>query len=166
MKAPKTMKRRKTTYFDRDPEAPASLKCAMQRRVNFREVDGMRIVWHGHYAGFFEEISTRLREQCGMSYQDFIDARVAVPIVTCHVDYLRPLLLDEVFTIRAEMFWSDAARINTEYTITKSDGQIASKGYTVQLFIDAESQQPLFAQPPLAEQLQERWKRGDFKDMQ
>jgi len=160
------MTRREKIYFDRDSDAPPSLKCSMQRRVNFREVDGMRIVWHGHYAGFFEEVSTRLREQCGMSYQDFIDHRIAVPIVTCHVDYLRPLLLDEVFTITAEMFWSDAARINTEYVITKQDGQIASKGYTVQLFIDAETSYPLFAQPPLAEEMQMRWKRGDFKAMQ
>jgi len=158
--------RRKLTHFERDPAAPASLKLTRTRRANFREVDSMWIVWHGHYIAFFEEIATELRRCCGLTYQRFVDERLGVPIVQCHVDYRQPLLLDEEFTITAEMLWAEAARLNIEYTIRKADGSVAATGYTVQLFLDAETNQPFYTQPPLFEEMQRRWLAGEFKDMQ
>ena len=158
--------RRKSTHFKREPDSPASLKLDMSRRANFREVDSMWIVWHGHYVAFFEEIATELRRRCGLSYQRFVDERLAVPIVQCHVDYRKPLLLDEEFTISAELLWSEAARINIEYIIRKEDGSIAATGYTVQLFVDGKTNQPFFTPPPLFEETQRRWLAGEFEDMQ
>ncbi|NCC49819.1 MAG: acyl-CoA thioesterase [Spartobacteria bacterium] len=158
--------RRKNQTFKREPDAPASLKLTLSRRVNFREVDSMWIVWHGHYIAFFEEIATELRRRCGLSYQRFVEERLAVPIVQCHLDYRHPLLLDEEFTICAELLWTDAARINIEYTIYKADGSIAATGYTVQLFVDAQTNQPFYVPPPLFEETRQRWLAGEYKDMQ
>ncbi len=158
--------RRKIQHFKRDADAPASLKLTLSRRVQFREVDSMWIVWHGHYVAFFEEIGTELRRRCGLSYQRFVEERLAVPIVQCHVDYRQPLLLDEDFTISAELLWSDAARINIEYIIRKADGSIAATGYTVQLFVDGKSNQPFYVPPPLFDETRQRWLDGEFEDMQ
>ena len=72
------------------------------------------------------------------------------------------LELDELFTIKASMLWTEAARINIEYEITKEDGSLAATGYTVQLFSSATTGEPCFALPPLLEKQQERWKAGEF----
>jgi acyl-CoA thioester hydrolase len=156
--------RRKKSYFSREAGAPAPLVYSYSRRSIFGEVDAMAVVWHGHYARLFEEASTELRRKCGLSYEAFWEAGVRAPVVQLHVDYHQPLLLDELFTVEARMVWSDAARLNIEYTITKADGVIAATGYTVQLFSLAADNQPCFTLPPMLEKAQNEWKAGQFYD--
>ncbi len=152
--------RRKKIYFKREPNVPAPLVYTHSRRARFGEVDAMAVVWHGHYAVLFEEASTELRRMSGLGYEDFFNAGVYAPIVQLHVDYFRSLELDEMFTVKASMLWTDAARINIEYKITKEDGSLAATGYTVQLFSSAATGEPRFAVPPLLEKQQMLWKAG------
>ena len=159
-------RRRKKSYFEQVEGAPKPLNVSLVRKVNFREVDLMRIAWHGHYLAYFEEVSSLLRDRCGLSYQRFLEEGLAVPIVQSHVDYRLPLLLDECFTIEASMIWTEAARINIEYRILKESGELASTGYTVQLFMDTETRQPLYAYPPLLEETRRRWASGGFEVLQ
>jgi len=44
------------------------------------------------------------------------------------VDYVRPLVLDEEFTISASLIWNEGARLNTEYELTKADGPLRRAG--------------------------------------
>ena len=152
--------RRKKTYFKREPNAPSSLVYTHSRRARFGEVDAMAVVWHGHYAVLFEEASTELRRMSGLGYDNFFNAGVYAPIVQLHVDYFQPLELDELFTVKASMLWTDAARINIEYEISREDGSLAATGYTVQLFISATTGESCFALPPLMEEQQEQWRAG------
>ena len=154
--------RRKKTYFQRLEGAPAPLVYSLQRRVRFGEVDAMAVTWHGHYAVLFEEASTELRRLCGLTYEAFWEAGVRAPVVQLHVDYHQPLLLDELATVKASMIWTDAARLNVEYEVIKEDGTLAATGYTVQLFSLADTGEPCFTLPPLLEECQEKWRRGEF----
>ena len=158
--------RRTLQYFEKNEGDPAPLNYVLERKIQFREVDAMGIVWHGHYISYFEEASTELRHQCGLSFQDFINAKVAVPIVQCHIDYRIPLYLDERVFVHAQMIWSDAARINIEYRIKKEDDSVAASGCTVQLFVDGQTRRPLYVLPPVLEQSRQRWVSGDFKELQ
>jgi acyl-CoA thioester hydrolase len=151
--------RRKKQYFKRAP-GPAPLEFSFQRHARFGEVDAMAVMWHGHYATLFEEASTELRRMSGLSYEDFFEAKVYVPIVQLHVDYYQSLLLDELFTVKARMLWTDAARINIEYEVLKADGSIAATGYTVQLFSSAKTGEPCFTLPALLEKQHVLWKDG------
>jgi len=154
--------RRKKKYFKREPGCPEPLVYSRTHRARFGEVDAMAVVWHGHYAAFFEEASTELRRMSGLGYDDFFNAGIYAPIVQLHVDYFQSLELDELFTVKATMLWTEAARINIEYEITRADGSLAATGYTVQLFSSAQTGEPCFALPPLLEKQQERWKAGEF----
>lgn len=154
--------RRKKTYFKPEADAPAPLVYSFSRRSIFGEVDAMAVVWHGHYARLFEEASTELRRMCGLTYEAFFKAGVRAPVVQLHVDYHQPLLLDELFTVTAKMIWSDAARLNVEYTVTKEDGTLAATGYTVQMFSRDTDNQPCLTLPPLLEAAQERWRNGEI----
>lgn len=154
--------RRTKKYFKREPGNPEPLTYSFQRRARFGEVDAMAVMWHGHYATLFEEASTELRRKSGLGYEDFFNAEVRAPIVQLHVDYFRSLELDELFTVKAMMLWTEAARINIEYEITKENGVLAATGYTVQLFSSALTGEPCFTLPPLLEKQQQRWLAGEL----
>ncbi len=152
------MNTRKTgQYFVREPGAPPPLNVRLSRRVAFNEVDAMGIAWHGRYAVYFEEASTELRRRCGLTYEAFRNAGIYAPIVSLHVDYRRPALLDELIAVEASLIWTDAARLNTEYRILKQDGTPAATGCTVQLFTEAATGEPYMASPELLEACRARW---------
>jgi len=159
-------RRARTVFFDREPGAPEPLRLRIKRRVRFSEVDPMGIVWFGRYATYFEEASTELGKLCGLSFPDFIKAKLRVPIVQHHVDYIHPLHLDEEFTIACSLIWNEGARLNTEYELFKNDGSIAVRGYTVQLFTSADDHLPCIVTPPLLAQCRQRWLAGEFRELQ
>jgi acyl-CoA thioester hydrolase len=98
-----------------------------------------------------------------MSYRDFYAANLRAPIVQFHIDYYQPLILDEEFTIKTSLIWDEAARLNTEYELIKQGGSIATRGYTVQMFVDGSSTEPRLVSPDLLERCRQRWKAGEFK---
>jgi len=155
--------RRKKTYFEKDPNGPVPISVEVVRRVSFSEVDLMSIAWHGRYATFFEEASAELGRKNGMSYKAYYESTLLAPIAQLHIDYHRPLELDELFTVKASMVWSDAAKINIEYSILKENGLLACTGYTVQLFVSAKTLEVYWTIPDLFEKCRKRWLNGDFK---
>lgn len=159
-------RRERTVYFEREPGAPAPLCFRTKRRIRFSEVDPMGIVWFGRYASFFEEGNAELGRRCGLSYEDFIGARLLSPVARYHVDYIQPLYLDEEFTIATSLIWNEGARMNMEYALIKADSSVAIRGYTVQLFIGADDRQVCMVSPPLLELCRQRWRAGEFKDLQ
>ena len=97
-----------------------------------------------------------------MSYKDFYEANLRTPIVKFHVDFFKPLYLDEEFTIRGVLHWHDGARLNIEYQLLKQNGIKAASGYTVQLFINSISGEVCVISPEMLENCRDRWKAGEF----
>lgn len=161
-----TTRRANKTYFEREPGAPAPLRLKVERRVRFNEVDPMGIVWFGRYPLFLEEGAAELGRQCGLSYQDYIQAGLMAPVASVHMDYLVPLYLDESFSIVTSLVWTDGARLNTEYELVKADGTTAARACTVQVFITAAERRVCLIPPPLLEQCRHRWKSGALKELQ
>jgi acyl-CoA thioester hydrolase len=131
----------------------------VQYRVLFADVDAMGIVWHGRYAALFEAASTEARRLCGLTYDAFRTEEIAAPIVQLHVDYHRPLVLDELVTVHAAIVWSEAARLDTQYVVDGADGQLAVTGYTVQMLTSARTGLPWLVRPPLLERALEAARR-------
>jgi len=157
-----SVRRRKAGYFQRLEGAPAPLVFKARRRVRFNEADVMGIAWYGRYPAFFEEGFAELGRLCGLSYSDFAEANLRAPIAQLHIDYHRALVLDEEFTVTVSLIWSEGARMNSEYTVTKDDGSIAVTAYIVQMFIDGGSGEILLTSPELLERCRKRWKAGEL----
>ncbi len=149
-------------YFPANEDAPGPLRTRTRRRVRFEEVDSLGIVWHGRYAGYFEDARDALGEKYGIGYMDFFRNGVVVPIKQLHVDYHRPLGLREEVVIEAVLHWSKAARLNYEFIIRDAEGRTATTGFTVQMMLDAEDNICLVP-PPFYEEFLERWKAGALK---
>lgn len=149
-------------YFREKNGDPAPLHVKVSRRVRFEETDPLGIVWHGHYASYFEDARAALGERYGMGYLDYYENGVIAPIRKMHADYLRPLRFHEEFEVEGTLHWTDAARINFSYIITDSAGLITTTGYTVQVMLDRESNL-LLVPPPFHSAFRKRWKEGELK---
>jgi len=154
--------RRRRSYFTAAPDDPAPIAVEVRRRIAFSEVDAMAVAWHGNYLRFFEAAHSELMQKIGLGFAVYAAHRVAAPIVQCHIDYHAPLLLDEEFTVRAELFWNDGARLDTAYTIFGGDGRLCATGFTVQMFCGLENREPFIFPPDPVNAMRERWRRGDF----
>ena len=149
-------------YFFIEKGAPAPLRVEVERKVRFEEVDPLGIVWHGRYASYFEDARAALGDQYGIGYMDFYRNGVRAPVKIFHVDYHQPLRFREKFVIEGILHWSEAARINYEFTIRSSKGEVATTGYTVQVMLDLEDN--LFmVPPPFYMEFCNRWKAGELK---
>jgi len=158
--------RRKRTYFERLVGSPEPIIAEIKHRVSFSEADPMAILWHGRYPLLFEEASEALGRRCGLTYEAFYGSGLRVPVVEFHIDYYKPLYLNEEFTIRASIIWHEGSRLNIEYHLIKQDGSLATSGYTVQLFTDHKSGEPYIISPELLDQCRKRWKAGEFHQNQ
>ena len=122
----------------------------------------MGIVWHGNYPRYFEEAAAELGRKCGLSYADYREAKVFAPSVQLHIDYHRPVVLEERIEVEARYIWSEGAKLYTEFTVYGESGDIAVTGYTVQMFVDAVSREALLVSPEIVERCRARWQAGEF----
>ena len=152
---------RRRAYFTAGPNAPPPLQVEVERRVRFEEVDGMGIVWHGYYLSYFEDARVALGRKYGVGYDRFYAERVPSPIKELHVDYRLPLQFDEEVRIQALLHWSEAARMNFEFVIRKTDGRVATTGYSIQLMLNRDLE--LLMVPPLFyQEFCRRWRAGEL----
>jgi len=157
------LRRKKDGYFEQAEGAPAPCRIRIQKRVVFNEVDVMGVVWHGNYPKYFEEAAAELGRKCGLSYPEYYEAKIQAPIVQIHIDYHQPLTLEEKFTVEAAYVWSEGARLHTEFNSWRENGTLAVTGYTVQMFVDALTKEPLLTSPPILERHRKLWLAGTFK---
>ena len=146
-------------YFPAREGDPPPLRAEVRRRVRFEEVDSIGIVWHGRYAGYFEDARDALGERYGIGYMDFYEHGILVPIKQLHADFHRPLRLKDEVTVEATLHYSEAARINHAFVIRDRQGAVATTGFTVQMMLDQDRNLCMIP-PPFYESFLERWREG------
>ena len=149
-------------YFPKCKDQPLPLKVGVERTVRFEEVDALGIVWHGRYASYFEDARIALGQKYEIGYMDFYAHGVVAPIKKMHFDYHRPLRFQETITIEGILHWSDAARMNFEFIIRNSNGELATTGFTVQMMLDS-NENILVIPPPFYVEFCNKWKAGELE---
>ena len=157
------MRRKLGKYFKVRQDDPSPLLAKVEKRVSFSDVDIMGILWYGRYTKYFEEGFAAIGRMYGLSYKDFYESKIHAPIVQVHIDYHLPIVLNEICMIEAYLIWDEGARLNIEYSIIKENGKIAATGYTVQMFIDAETREPYILLPDIIKKCHRKWVNGGFK---
>lgn len=148
-------------YFIRQEGDPAPLEKSVRRVVRFNEIDPMNIMWHGHYASFFEDARVALGDGYGIGYQDFYRQGYIIPVRRMQVDYLSPLQYGNEYEIKARLFYTEAARLDYDFTVLDLQGRIHARGCTVQLMLDKE-QNLLLAKPAFFEAFCQKWRLGQL----
>ena len=150
-------------YFKPQPDAPGPLRFQVERRVRFDELDPLNIVWHGHYASYFEDARVALGDHYGIGYRDFFRHGVVIPLKKFHVDFHRSMEFGKPYAIEALLHWNEAARLDFEFQIRDEAGEPVSSGYSVQMMLD-KSRGVLVLKPPFYEAFCQRWRNGELDD--
>ncbi len=126
-------------------------------KVRFSEVDSMRIVWHGDYVKYFEDGRESFGERYpGLGYLDIYRNGYTAPIVDMHLQYLRPLTIGDEAVIQTRYIKTEAAKICFEYEIRNSQGEVVTRGSTIQVFVDVEGNLSL-NNPEFYEEWKKKW---------
>jgi acyl-CoA thioester hydrolase len=146
-------------YFQSIDGAPAPLRVKVNRQVRFEELDPLNIVWHGHYASFFEDARVVLGDRYGIGYQDFMRHNIAAPVRRMNIDYHQPLAFQEVCTIEGILHWCPAARLNMEFIIRNAKDEITTTGCSVQMFVQPDGEL-MVVYPDFMQEMLRKWREG------
>ena len=69
-------------------------------RVRYNETDKMGYVYHGNYAQYFEIGRTDALRQVGLSYKEFEDSGVMMPVIHLQSSFIKPARYDDLLTIK------------------------------------------------------------------
>ena len=143
----------------RPPEAVPPLHIAVPRTVRFEEVDAARIMWHGRYASWLEDGREALGRHYGISYLDFLEHNIVVPLKLFQLDFLHPLRYSEQYIIHAFLHWNEAAVLDYTYRIENSRNELTTTAATTQLMLRRDGGL-LLEQPEFYAAFRERWHKG------
>lgn len=124
--------------------------------VRFNEADPLGIVWHGHYLRYFEDGREAFGKLHGISYLDCYRHGLAVPIVSVHCDYSKPLRYGDTVLVHTTYIDTASAKLMFEYKIFEAkENTVVAKGSSIQVFVDAKTFELQLSLPSFFEE----WKK-------
>jgi len=126
--------------------------------IRFNEVDSMGVVWHGHYATFFEDAREEFGRKYGLEYLMMYDKGFFEPLVELNFKYKKPLIYGMSPEIYIEYHPCDAAKIIFDYEIRDPKSkEIFATGHSVQIFMDKTNYQLVLTNPDFYEEWKQKW---------
>jgi acyl-CoA thioester hydrolase len=114
-------------------------KMAVELLVPFCDVDAMEVVWHGHYAKYFEAARVALLEQINYNYPQMKASGYAWPVIDMHIRYIQAIRFNQMIRVHAHIVeWEYRLKINyfIEDALTH---QKLTKGHTIQVAVKIDS---------------------------
>jgi len=125
------------------------LKAAVKIRVPFHDVDGMQVVWHGHYYKYFEVARTKLLQSIGYDVHEMKASGYSWPVVESNCKYVRPILYDQLIQVTAELQeYENRLKIRYRITDAVSNSKLAS-GHTTQVAVEMKNLEMCFVSPKI-----------------
>lgn len=117
-------------------------------KAQFYDLDPMQVVWHGNYPRFLEEARCALLDRIGYNYPQMDQSGYLWPIVDMRLKYVRPIRFAQSVIVRASLKEYEN-RLCIDYQIRDADsGEVLTKASTVQLAVEAKSQELCLECPP------------------
>lgn len=111
-------------------------------RVVYADTDKMGYSYYGNYTKYYEIGRTEMLRSLGISYRDIEEQGILMPVISMHIDYLKPAFYDELLTVRTIIKEVPRARIQFEYEIYNDSSELINKGITDLVFINKERNRP------------------------
>lgn len=109
-----------------DPEKSISV---IPLRVRFFETDLMGIVHHAAYLTYFEAGRVEWLRRRGVTYADWANKGVHLPVVEAHLNYRAPARFDDELEVKTILSELRTVSLKFSYEITK-DGKPIADGMT------------------------------------
>ncbi|QSA99093.1 acyl-CoA thioesterase [Methylococcus sp. EFPC2] len=121
----------------------------IELEIPFHDIDLLNIAWHGHYCKYLELARCALLEKIGYDYLTMKETGYVWPIVDLQLRYLQPARFMQRIAVVAELIeWE--YRMKIKYRIRDaSTGQLMVKAVSVQVAVERDSGEMLYASPPV-----------------
>ena len=125
------------------------LKADVEIQVPFHDVDGMHVVWHGHYYKYFEVARTKLLQSIDYDVHEMKASGYSWPIVETNCKYVRPILYDQLIQVSAKIQeYENRLKIIYRISDAKTDEKLAT-GHTTQVAVDMKNNEMCFVSPKI-----------------
>ncbi|AUS07397.1 acyl-CoA thioesterase [Pseudotamlana carrageenivorans] len=118
----------------------------IQIRVRYGETDQMGVVYHGNYALYLEMGRIEWLRKIGVSYKKMEEDGIMLPVVSMTLNYKKSAGYDDVINVKTQLKKYPSVKIEFDYEITNSKGEILTTANTVLVFIDKTTNKP--TRPP------------------
>ena len=125
------------------------IETVVEIEVPFHDIDVMGVVWHGHYVKYLEIARCALLDEIDYNYPQMKASGFGWPVIEVRIRYPQPLYFQQKVRVKARIDeWEN--RLKISYLIEDlNTGQRLTKAYTVQVALDLESGEMLFASPDI-----------------
>ena len=125
------------------------IETEVEIEIPFHDIDGMGVAWHGHYIKYLEIARCALLEKIDYNYPQMKASGFAWPVIEVRIRYPRPLYFQQKVRVKTRLEeWENRLKISYLIEDLKT-GQRLTRAYTVQVALDLESGEMLFASPPI-----------------
>ncbi|MDD7200881.1 MAG: thioesterase family protein [Sphaerochaetaceae bacterium] len=105
----------------------------VERKVEFFDVDPMRVVWNGRYFDYFECARSALLDALSIPYETLAEGGLMLYVVRNEAKYIHPVRLHDTILIKAVLReWEYLIRIAYEVR-DKQTGLLCTKGMSEQM---------------------------------
>ena len=119
----------------------------MTFKVEFYDVDSMRVAWHGNYVKFIERGRCALLDKIGYGYLQIVKNGYAFPVAELKIKYVRSLAFGDEARIKASLIeYENRLKIRYEIYNAKT-GVLATKAESTQMAIKIETGETCFVCP-------------------
>ncbi len=107
-------------------------------RVRYSETDKMGIVYNANYLSWFEISRTEFCRIFGMTYREWEERGIMLPVVEAHCRYKHPARYDDIVHLycRTPLEQIRPQSILFEYQAWLDDAQLLAEGWTKHAFVD------------------------------
>jgi acyl-CoA thioester hydrolase len=122
-------------------------KAEVLLEVPFHDVDAMGVAWHGHYVKYFEAARGALLRAMDYDYSQMRDSGYLWPVVECQLKYVLPARYGQMLRVCAQLQEYEN-RLKVAYEIfDAASGERLTRGHTIQVAVDATSEEMQFVSP-------------------
>ena len=134
-----------------------SLSAEVEIEIPFFDVDPMAVAWHGHYVKYFEVARCAMLRKIDYDYPKMHESGYLFPVVELYLKYVNAARYGQVVVVAAELLEYEN-RLKIGYRIRdKATGRRLTKGWSLQVAIDAKTSELQFVSPQiLLEKLRRR----------
>ncbi|HAC32676.1 MAG TPA: acyl-CoA thioesterase [Treponema sp.] len=125
------------------------LENTVEFKIDFFEVDSMRIVWHGNYINYFERARCAFLDKIGYNYIAMEESGYIFPVTEVKCKYVKSLHFGDICRAKAILVeYENMIKFNFELYNAKT-GELTTKGSVSQMCIDAKTGETQFVCPQI-----------------
>jgi acyl-CoA thioester hydrolase len=114
----------------------------------------MGVVYHGHYAQFFEIARTESIRSLGFSYKELESMGIMLPVTDMHTRFLRPIRYDDLITVTVTLRELPLQHKIIYYgEIHNEAGEITTSGTVTLYFVDVKTMKKVAVPEKMLEKL-------------